>query len=212
MRRPLRVTIAEPDAPTRAGLRLALRHEAVELHAEAPDAQAARAAAGNGDVALISVELPGGAFDLVRSLVKEAPAVRVVVLSDNPNDAEFLEAMRAGAAGYVPKTMNPSRLVAVIEAVANGEAAVPRAFSGTLLNELHGRDRERSTVDARAQAPLTDREWEVFGLLGERCGTAEIAHRLGISQVTVRRHVSSLMAKLQCGSRDELGDVLRSYG
>ncbi len=205
----LRVTLAEHDAPTRVGLRLALRDEAVEVTAEANDAHSALAVAADGDVALISAELPG-ALDVVRSLAKEAPALRMVVLSDDPNDEEFLEAMRSGAAGYVAKTIQPARLIAVVRAVAAGEAAVPRSFSGTLLNELHGRDRQRTTLDRRAQTPLTDREWEVLQLLAQSLGTAEVAHRLGISEVTVRRHVSALMAKLGTKDRTDLVRLIRT--
>ena len=81
--------------------------------------------------------------------------------------------------------------------------ALPRRHSERLLNELRHRTARRSTVTARATAPLTDREWEVLELLAEGCTTGEMARRLRISEVTVRRHVSTLVAKL--GVRDRAG-------
>jgi DNA-binding NarL/FixJ family response regulator len=90
-----------------------------------------------------------------------------------------------------------------------GEVALPRRYTNHLLDELRGRDVERTLVAAQASAALTDRQWEILRLLGQSASTAQMAERLGISEVTVRRHVSSLLAKLGVADRAEAVRVLR---
>ena len=90
-----------------------------------------------------------------------------------------------------------------------GEVALSRRHTQHLLDALRGRENERTLVTAQANAPLTDREWEVLRLLGDSASTGQLAQRLGISQVTVRRHVSSLLRKLGVADRAGAAMVLR---
>ena len=89
-----------------------------------------------------------------------------------------------------------------------GEVALPRQYTERLLDELRGREIDRARVAAHANAALTDREWDVLRLLGEGASTAQMAQRLGISEVTVRRHVSSVVAKLGVSDRAGAAGVL----
>jgi DNA-binding NarL/FixJ family response regulator len=198
-----RILLAEGDRPTRAGLRVAVRRAGFELVDEAASLAEALAMAGerSPDVALIAADLPGGGTEAARRLVSLYPRVRVIVLSPELGGDELLEAVLAGAAGYLAKDMSLERLPHAIRGVLAGEVALPRRHADKLLAELRRRDAARERVAARTGASLTDREWDVLQLLGEGASTAEIADRLRISQVTARRHISSLLAKLGVDDR-----------
>jgi len=87
--------------------------------------------------------------------------------------------------------------------------ALPRRYTGHLLEALRGRDVRRALVAARTNTTLSEREWEVLQMLAGEASTAEMAQALGISEVTVRRHVGSLLAKLGVPDRASAADVLR---
>ena len=197
-----RILLADADVPTRVGFRAALRRAGFEVVAEADDVDAALAAVESApvDVALVDTALSGDGIDAVTRLAKLRPGVRLVVLTEQPDDDELLAAVLAGATGYLGKHMSASRLPDVVRGVLAGEVALPRLHSARLLDELRHRTARRSAVSALAAAPLTDREWDVLELLAKGCTTGEMARRLRISDVTVRRHVSTLVAKL--GVRD----------
>lgn len=192
------VLLAESDRPTRAGLRMVMRDAGFEPVHEAGSLEEALAAAGKGppDAALIATDLSGGGLETVRRLVDRHPGVRAIVLSSRPGGDELLAAVLAGAVGYLPKGMQIERLPHAVRGVIAGEVAVPREHSSRLLTELRRRDAVRERIAARTDASLTDREWEILQLLGQDAATAEIAARLRITQTTVRRHVSTLVAKL----------------
>jgi DNA-binding NarL/FixJ family response regulator len=110
----------------------------------------------------------------------------------------MLEVVRAGAMGYLLKGMDPDRLRYAIIGVTNGEAAVPRTLVARLMREFRLRERRRSLIGS---ARLTARELGVLEQLADGATTREIAETLGISDVTVRRHVSSVLAKLGVADR-----------
>jgi DNA-binding NarL/FixJ family response regulator len=180
-----------------------VRRAGFELVDEAGSLAEALAAASrqSPDVAMIAVDLPGGGTEATRRLVSLYPRVRVIVLSAELDGDELLEAVLAGAAGYLAKDMSLDRLPHAIQGVLAGEVALPRLHVDKLLAELRRRDAARERIAARTGASLTDREWEVLQLLGEGASTATIAERLRISQVTARRHISTLLAKLGVSDR-----------
>jgi DNA-binding NarL/FixJ family response regulator len=94
--------------------------------------------------------------------------------------------------------------------VLAGEVALPRRYTEHLLEELRGRDAQRTVVSARAGVELTHREWEVLRLLADGRTTGEMAMRLGVSQVTVRRHVSTSLRKLRLPDRVSAIAMLRA--
>jgi DNA-binding NarL/FixJ family response regulator len=112
----VRILLADSDAPTRAGLRIALAGERFTIVGEAESGAAALSLAGEQrpDVALVATDLPGGALDAVRTLVQTRRAVRVVVLSPQPDDDELVQAVLNGAVGYLGKDVSPERLPAVL--------------------------------------------------------------------------------------------------
>ncbi len=204
-----RVLIADGHEPTRAGLRLALVGAGFEVIAEARERGAALDAAVTEfpDLALVSVDLPGGALDCVRAITQRLPGVSVVVLSPRPSGEELVTAVLAGASGYLGAGMSLARLPDALRGVLAGEVALPRAHTGHLLEELRFRNAGRARIAAHTNAKLSEREWEVLQLLAADASTAVIAQGLGISEITVRRHVSSLVSKLGVPDRASAAEL-----
>lgn len=194
-----RVVVAAGDILTGAGLRVALLDAGFEVVAEARDALSAVAGAAQArpDLVLVASDLPGGGgLGAVRSIAAADPHVRVVVLTESPSGDELVAAVLAGASGYLSTEGDQGRLACALRGVLDGEVALPRRYTERLLDELRGRRSRRAALDAQASRPITDREWEVLELLAAGAATGEIARRLGVAEVTVRRHASSAAAKL----------------
>jgi DNA-binding NarL/FixJ family response regulator len=206
-----RVLIAAGQSATRAGLRVALVRAGFDVVAEAADHAAAieAALATRPEVALVAADLPGGGISAVRAVTERLPAARVVVITAHPCGDELVTAVLAGASGYLSVSMSLARLPNALRGVLAGEVALPRAHSRHLLEALRFRNAGRSAIAARTAANLTAREWDVLQLLGEDASTALMALRLGISEVTVRRHVSSLLAKLGVPDRAAAAELFR---
>jgi DNA-binding NarL/FixJ family response regulator len=198
-----RVLLASADASLRTGLRVTLATAGFSIAAEVASAEIALATAvtERPELVLISADLPGGAFGAVREISARLPATRVVVLTRSPSGEELVDAVQAGAAGYLGEDVGQARLPAVMEGILDGEVALPRRETQHLLDAMRGRDGRQAALAARAATALTNRELEVLDMLIVETSTGEMARRLGISQVTVRRHVSSLLGKLSLPSR-----------
>jgi two-component system, NarL family, nitrate/nitrite response regulator NarL len=207
---PPRVLIASADASLRAGLRIALASAGLSIAAEVADADVAvsTAVSERPELVVVSAELPGDAFGAVREISARVPAARVVMLTRSPSGEELVSAVRAGAAGYLGEDVSPSRLPAVMRGILDGEVALPRRETQHLLDAMRGRDARHAAVAARAATALTNRELEVLDMVVAETSTGEMARRLGVSQVTVRRHVSSLLGKLRLPSRAAAVELL----
>jgi DNA-binding NarL/FixJ family response regulator len=206
-----RVVLADADRLTRAGVRAALAEGGFTPVAEVEDADAAVAAVREHrpDLSLIATALPGGGIDAARVITAESPTAAVVLLATRPSAEEVLAAVLAGASGYLPPNMRRERLAPALRAVLDGEVALPRRHTREVLDALRGHDGRRASVAARSRAPLTDREWQVLDLLSTGASSAQAAHRLRISEVTVRRHVSTAVEKLGVTDRAAALQVVR---
>jgi DNA-binding NarL/FixJ family response regulator len=202
-----RVLLAEHDELTRTGLRVTLSRAGFEVVEEVSDAAAAVSAAARRapDLALLATKLPGGGIAAARDISGRHPGVRVVMLAPEPSGEELVDAILAGASGYLGPDTSRERLALALRGVLDGEVAIPRRHTRQLLDELRGRSSRRAVVEAAAGAAVTDREWEVLLALGEGSASSQIARKLHISEVTVRRHVSALVSKL--GVRDRAAAV-----
>ena len=205
-----RVLLAEPDAPTRAGIRLALEADGFEVCAEPLNASAAidDAQRDRPDVCLIDENLRGGAIVAVDAIYLRLPDTKLVMLTDRDEPKSLLAAIRAGAVGYVRTDLDPARLTATIRGVLDGEAAISRRLMARLLESLRTRERGRSAPTTPGGPSMTDRELEVLELIAEGLRTSEIAPHLSIAEATVRRHVSSAVTKLGVADRAAAIDVL----
>jgi DNA-binding NarL/FixJ family response regulator len=203
------VLIAADRLPTRVGLRLALESEADCTEASDLDSAVETAVRDRPDVCVVDLMSSEQRIHAATEIAARVPSAAVIVLTALLDEAEFLAIVRAGAAGYLPETVDPARLPYVVRDVMRGEAAVPRKFVSRLIAELRGRERRRNVMLPEARrVVLTRREWQVVELLQQRLGTREIAERLGISQVTVRRHLGAVEQKLGVTNRRELLDLL----
>jgi DNA-binding NarL/FixJ family response regulator len=200
---PTRVLIAANHLPTRTGLRLALESDAVCSEAADDEGAVAAAVREHPDVCLLELGGPGRGLGTVAEIIAQVPGALVIVLSDRVAEDEFLAALRAGASGYLPHNVNPARLPLVVRSVLRGEAAVPRTFVAKLIEELRGSSRGRRALVLQdgTRLELTPRESEVLELAQQGLSTREIAVRLGISPVTVRRHLAAAYARLGVSTR-----------
>lgn len=208
----MRIVLATADAPTRAGIGLALEGTSLELCAAATDAAGAIARARDHDaqVCLLDAALPGGCLQAVRAVLRHAPNVRVVVLCrDEADDDEMLDAIIAGASGYLTTDVDPERLEWIVRGVAAGEAVLSRRMTHRLFETLRARRRGRDLPVRAGASALTEREVEVLDLLAQELTTSQIAMRLAISETTVRRHASSAVDKLGVGERRAAIRLLR---
>jgi DNA-binding NarL/FixJ family response regulator len=200
-----RVLLADHVPATRLGVRIALQSAGMRVVAEAADAPAAITAgrACAADVCLVDIELPGGGVAAVAGLVVACPRSRVIALGGSRPDEDPLAALRAGAAGYLPKEIEPGPLVRAVRGALGGEAPLPRTLTARLVEELQMRSGERRVRGAHGSSVvLPQREAVVLELLRRGLSTREIARRLGISPVTVRRHISETTRRLGVDDRE----------
>jgi DNA-binding NarL/FixJ family response regulator len=200
----IRVLIADPDALARRTVRDVLAEDpGVTVVAQASDGREAAECARyyRPDVVLAEAEMPAGdGVELARDLARDVPESRVVLLSAGDEDDLPLRAVRAGAAGFLTKDLDPAVLPRVVRKVAGGEAALPRDVVTRMVEWM------RETPDTGwrpVRSRLTSREWEMVDLLAGGASTEAIAERLVLSPATVYSHVKSLLRKLEVHSRRE---------
>jgi DNA-binding NarL/FixJ family response regulator len=200
-----RVLIADAEASTRAGIAMVLDSRGFTVSADVANAEEAVAAAvrERPHICLIAVSLPGGGISAAEQISTRAPNAAIVMLSGSANDDELFACVRAGARGYLSKSMDPERLPFALRGVLRGEAAVPRPLVARLLDELRAGDRGRHASElAHLGVELTRREREVLDLLERGLQTYEMAEQLKISSVTIRRHLSEILRKLDVPDRE----------
>jgi DNA-binding NarL/FixJ family response regulator len=208
----LTVVLADDQVPVRAGIKRAIDPHGMRVVAEAANADEAvwAALAHQPDVCVVAAGLPGNGIEATRRIKQSLPETKIVMMTGSARDEELFEALRAGADGYLPMSTPAIRLPHAISGVIRGEAALPRAMTGRLVLEFRERGTRRRVIraSAAAEVELTAREFEVLQRLRGHEGTAEIARHLGISQVTVRRHVASVLRKLGVPNRRRAIEII----
>jgi DNA-binding NarL/FixJ family response regulator len=209
----LRVLIADDHAPTRQDVRRALEDdERFSVCAAVADAVEAVQAAlrERPDVCLLDIQMPGSGLAAAWEIASRLPRTRIVMLTVSDENNNLFAALRAGAAGYLLKTMNLKRLPDELHGVCAGEAAMPPALVARVLQQFHGREpRWRSLAAGETGERLTSREWEVLELLAQGRSTAEIARQLGLSASAVRAHITSIVRKLAVANRAAAAELFR---
>jgi DNA-binding NarL/FixJ family response regulator len=206
-----RVVLVDDHALFRAGVRSELEG-LVEIAGEAGDVESAVATivAVAPDVILLDVHLPGGGgVEILRRLATEAPTAKCLALSVSDDPEDVIAVIRAGARGYVTKTISPPELVDAIRRVQDDDAVFSPRLAGFVLDAFAGGGAggTGSADPAASDADLdqlTPREREVLRHIARGYLYKEIAQRLGISVKTVEAHVSAVLRKLQLSTRHEL--------
>jgi NarL family two-component system response regulator LiaR len=194
----VRVLLVDDHAVVRQGLRAFLRLQPdLEVVGEAAGGESAVAAAASArpDVVLMDLVMPGGdGVAAIRDLAGAAPGARVLVLSSFADDDRVFAAMQAGAAGYLLKDVEPDALAEAIREVHRGRPALHPDVAARLMRRV-------ADPAGPAAESLTPREREVLQLVVEGYANKQIARRLGITEKTVKTHVSSILAKLRVSDR-----------
>ena len=205
--------MADDHPPLRASVRRALEEHGFEVCFEAANAADSVAAAERErpDVCVLDVQMPGNGIAAAAQIAARLPETAIVMLTVSDSDEDLFAALRAGAQGYLLKDMDPGRLPLALEGVLAGEAALPRALVARVLDEFRTRRRRRRLLLPGGRGcTLTDREWETLELLAEGLSTAEVAERLLVAPVTVRRHAAAIVKKLNAGDRRSLLQLVRA--
>ena len=205
-----RVLIADEHPTTVMGIRSTLESEGFEVCAEVNTAMAAIevALARRPDVCLLDVSMPGGGLQAAARISKVLKDSVIIMFASSPDPDVFIDAIRAGAFGYLLKDIAPERLVAAIRGALSGEAAVPRSLTTRLIEEYRDREITRLMISGGRSVHLTPRERDVLRLLRQNLTTHEIAERLFVSSVTVRTHISSILKKSQAEDRNSVIGML----
>ncbi len=207
----LRVCLVEDETLVRQGIRKLLELGGrVEVVAEARDGEEAlvRIAETRPDVVLLDVRLPRlDGLGVLRALAGQPSAPPCLVLTTFDDRAVTLEAIRAGARGFLRKDVSLDQLLEAIETLAAGGSYLQPAITDSLLRGLQGaRGLLPPPGGLAGVEPLTPREAEVLGLMAAACTNREIAEALGTAEGTVKIHVSNILSKL--GARDRTQAVL----
>ncbi|MFJ2738810.1 response regulator [Streptomyces sp. NPDC087440] len=209
---PIDVLIADDEAMVRAGVRAILaRDPRIEVVAEAADGAEAVAAvrAHRPAVALLDIQMPGvDGIAAAAHIHRELPGTAVIMLTTFGEDDYIARALRQGADGFLLKADDPRELLRGVHAVAAGGAYLsPRVAARVVAGLRVGRP--APDLDDSALSGLTARERDVLALVGSGLSNAEIAAQLRLVEVTVKAHVSAILAKL--GVRNRVEAAIAAY-
>jgi DNA-binding NarL/FixJ family response regulator len=199
----IRVLLVDDHHLFRSGLRAELGNQ-FEIVGEADDVDTAVTEIGRTqpDVVVLDVHLPGGGGQLViETILRRHPDIRFLALSVSDAPADVIQVIRAGARGYVTKTVSPDELATAIRTVNGGDAVFSPRLAGFVLDAFGG-----NVIDVKDPEldQLTPREREVLRHIARGFTYKEVALRLHLSVKTVETHVSSVLRKLQLSNRHEL--------
>jgi DNA-binding NarL/FixJ family response regulator len=208
----LRVVVADDHPVFRDGLAMILRERGIEVVAEAAEGQEAieAVAACRPDVVLMDLAMSGmGGIEATRRVLAGHPAVAVLVLTMSEDDDSLFAALRAGARGYLLKGASADDIARAVVTVARGETVLGSRVSARVLDAARG----GILLGAAVPFPrLTAREREVLELVARGYQNARVAHHLGLSEKTVRNHISAILAKLPAATRAEAVALARDEG
>ncbi|GAB7029029.1 response regulator transcription factor [Streptomyces sp. NPDC021749] len=197
--RPIRVFLVDDHEVVRRGVEDLLDAEPdIEVVGEAGTASHAltRGPALRPDVAVLDVRLPDGdGVSVCRELRSRMPGLACLMLTSFDDDEALLDAIMAGAAGYVLKEIKGADLVAAVRTIASGRSMLDPATTTRLMHTLRGGDADEES-EASALSSLSPRETEILGLIGAGLTNRQIGKRLYLSEKTVKNHISRMLAKL----------------
>ena len=199
----LRVLLVDDHDLFRTGLKNLLEEQGVHVVGEAPNGQTALRLAPElvPDVVIMDLNMPGlSGVETTRHLTGIAPLARVVVLTISVEDDDVMDAVMAGACGYLLKDSSIEELLAGIRAAAAGESLISPQIASKVLQRLRSQGKSEGAAHT-IRAELSDREIEVLKLIANGKDNAQIARELFISPKTVKNHISNILMKLQIENR-----------
>jgi NarL family two-component system response regulator LiaR len=202
---PLRVIVVDDDPLARRMLRDVLQEAGIVVIAEAGGGREAIELSNyyKPDVVVMDLVMPGiDGIAATRQIVSQTPDVRVVMLTSSDSEDVGLLTLRAGASGFLCKSVGVDALPRALRCAKDGEAVVSRQLTMRLIEGMR-RVREDGAGMRPIRSPLTPREWEVLDLLCQERSTDDIADALVLSVETVRSHIKSVLRKLGVRSRQE---------
>lgn len=206
----LRVVVADDHPVFRDGLVSVLSDRGVDVCAAVSSGEAALEAveAHGPDVVLMDLGMDGiGGVEATRRISVTRPNTAVLVLTMNDDDASLFAALRAGAGGYLLKEASADDIVRALASVSSGDTVIGSRMGEMALAALSGRSR-----GARHFPQLTDREFDVLDLVARGKANPDVARTLGVSEKTVRNHVSAILTKLPATTRAEAIAKARDVG
>ncbi|MFE3901565.1 response regulator [Streptomyces sp. NPDC059153] len=198
--KPIRVFLLDDHEVVRRGVQDLLDAEPdIEVVGDAgtADHALARGPALRPDVAILDVRLPDGdGITVCRELRSRMPELACLMLTSFDDDEALLDAIMAGAAGYVLKEIKGSDLVTAVRTLASGRSTLDPSTTARLMSSLREEESGTGSVEDDALSELSPREKDVLALIGEGLTNSQIGKRLYLSEKTVKNHISHLLAKL----------------
>jgi DNA-binding NarL/FixJ family response regulator len=205
------VLIADDHAQLRAMVAETLEAAGFHVCAQTAtgDAAVQLAVEHKPDVCLLDIRMPGDGIAAARRIAAALPDTRILMLTVSAESDDILDALQAGADGYLLKGVAPDEISEAVRAVFAGEVVMAPPVTPALVNEIRRSRTRRLRTASGTSVQLTEREWEILQLLDERRTTSEIAAALFVAAVTIRTHIAGLVRKLDVEDRDEAVAVFR---
>lgn len=209
----IRVALVDDQPLVRVGFQMVINsQDDMEVVGEASDGAEAitRIAALNPDVVLMDIRMPQiDGITATKEISESNPDTKIIILTTFDLDEYVLGAVRAGAAGFLLKDVQPEEMLSAIRTVHAGDAVIAPSSTKRLLDHVAGTLPVDTSIANEISSDLTERELEVLKLMAKAKSNAEIAEDLFISEATVKTHVAKLLQKL--GVRDRLQAVVLAY-
>lgn len=199
----VRVLLVDDHDLFRTGLKTLLEEQGLDVVGEAANGQSALRLVGElaPDVVVMDLKMPGiSGVETTHQIGSIAPRTRVLMLTISADDADVIDAVMAGACGYLLKDASIQQLIAGIRAAASGESLISPQIASKLLQRLRAQGVRDSAAET-IRAELSDRELDVLKLIANGKDNAQIARELFISPKTVKNHISNILMKLQIENR-----------
>jgi two-component system nitrate/nitrite response regulator NarL len=214
MPRPIRVLIVDDHDLFRTGLRALLEEEGFEVADSVSGPSAVRRAPSFApDVVVMDMNMPGmSGVEATPLMLEASPLTSVLMLTIATDDTRVVDAVRAGASGYLLKDAQLAEIAAGIRAAAAGHCAIAPRVASALLQSVRSADSAPAGAEPPRGPDLSVREQQVLALLSDGCDNPEIAARLYLSQSTVKNHVSKVLEKLGVDNRVQAATFAVRHG